>query len=460
MDEFNQNMNLNDNSATEPSEESKQFASADEQENFDASVSDTDNTDDFSCDSSSEWGKVNYTPVKPIDNYKPMSKGLKVFCVVLAAVLLFTGTCTAGYFLGRKSVNSNYTGASVDVDLSAKPKDTDQNTPAQIYEDVNKSIVGIRVYNEAGNASDASGVIYTKDGYIVTNDHIYAEIGAPKFKVFMYDGSEYNATYVAGDSVSDLAVLKIDAKDLQPADFGNSNELVNGESVVAMGRPNDATDYTSITGGMISLTKRRVKTTSNYTARLIQTDSAINPGSSGGALVNMYGQVVGITSSKLAGVEYDAVGFAIPTTTMKRVVDQLISSGKVTDRAKLGITYTEVNSVVAEMKNYAAVGLLVVSVSEDSDIYGKLVEGDIITHVNGIEITNDDIVLDVIEDCKAGDTISLTVLKANGSTVDYDVKLRANTSDSSYSSTISDERNEQSQSGNSSGGAFNFPSGE
>ena len=211
---------------------------------------------------------------------------------------------------------------------------------------------------------------------------------------------------------------------------------------------------------MVSLTSRRVKTTSNYSARLIQTDSAINPGSSGGALVNMYGQVVGITSSKLAGVQYDAVGFAIPTTTLKRGVEQLISEGKVVDRAKLGITYTEVNSVTAEINDVAAVGLKVVSVGEDSDIYGKVSEGDIITHINGIEITNDDIILNVIDDCKAGDTVSLTVLLSNGNTVDFNVKLKANTSDSSYSATIDGAQNDSSKPESSSGGTFDFPFGD
>ncbi len=463
MDELNQNLGVeNDQENTAEPQNSQSQTNEDTQHFTDATdvnqESESEVAQDFSNQDEPVWNKVEYTDVNPINNYKPMSRGLRIFCAIMAAVVLLTATTAAGYFIGRGSVANNYIGASVDIDLAAKPKDEAPNTSAQIYEMVNKSIVGIRVYNEAGQVSDASGVVYTRDGYIVTNDHIYSEIGAPKFKVFMYDGTEYDATYVAGDAVSDLAVLKIDGAKLQVAEFGNSNELINGESVVAMGRPNDATDFTSITGGMISLTKRRVKTTSSYTARLIQTDSAINPGSSGGALVNMYGQVVGITSSKLAGVEYDAIGFAIPTTTMKRVVEQLIADGKVTDRAKLGITYTEINSVTAEVEDYAAVGLLVVSVSEDSDIFGKVGEGDFITHVNGIAITNDDIILDVIEDCKAGDTISLTVLLSNGSEVDFDVKLRANTSDSSYSSTITSERDEQSSGSND--GTFDFPFGE
>ena len=453
MDELNQNL---ENEGEQTPQESADFIPQEQQE---VVVENEPEYNDVAEDDAPVWNKVEYSSIDPMENYKPMSKGLKVFCLVMATVLLLTVTTAGGYFLGRSSVSHNYIGSNVEVDLEARPTDTEVSTPAQIYAKVNESIVGIRIYNEKGQVSDASGVIYSEDGYIVTNDHIYSEIGAPKFKVFMHDGTEYNAVYVAGDTVSDLAVLKIEGgKGFKVAQFGDSEQLINGEGVVAIGRPNDATDNSSITSGVISLTKRRVKTTSSYTARLIQTDSAINPGSSGGALVNMYGQVVGITSSKLAGVEYDAIGFAIPTKTMKRVVEQLISSGKVTDRAKLGITYTEVNSVTAEIDNHPAVGLLVVSVGEDSDIFGKVGEGDIITHINGIAITNDDLVLDVIEDCKAGDTVSLTVLLKNGNIADYDVTLRANISESSYSTTIVEKETPDAEKPN--GGTFDFPDGE
>ncbi len=453
MEEFNQNFN---NEGVESVEDINNIPEANETQ----AVSEEITNNNVVSEDIPVWNKVEYTPAGRIEDYKPMGRGLKVFCVVMAVVVALTAATAAGYFMGRGSVARSYIGSKVEVDLAAKPTNKDQSTPAQVYQAVNESIVGIRVYNEAGKVSDASGVIYSKDGYIVTNDHIYSEIGAAKFKVFTHDDTEYDAVYVAGDSVSDLAVLKIEnGKGFKVAEFGDSQQLINGESVVAIGRPNDATDNSSITSGLISLTRRRVKTTSSYTASLIQTDSAINPGSSGGALVNMYGQVVGITSSKLAGVEYDAIGFAIPTKTMKRVVEQLIAHGQVKDRAKLGITYTEVNSVTAEIENYAAVGLLVVSVGEDSDIYGKVGEGDFITHVNGIEITNDDIVLDIIEDCKAGDTISLTVLLKNGSEADFDVKLRANISESSYSTVIGN-REELEENSESGGGIFDFPFGE
>ena len=325
--------------------------------------------------------------------------------------------------------------------------------------------MGIRVYNSK-SAFDASGVIYTEDGYIITNDHIYENVGAPKFRIYAYDGTEYDAVFVAGDTVSDLAVLKIvNGSGFKAAVFGNSAELVCGENVFAIGRPSDASDNTSITAGTVSLTSRRVKSKSNYSSGLIQTDTAINPGSSGGALVNMYGQVVGITSSKLTGADYDTISFSIPSVTVKRNVDQLIAGGKVTDRAKIGITYLEVNSVYKEMNNYAATGLLVQEVNSDSDLYGKVEKNDIITHINDIEIVKDDIVLDIIESCKAGDEITLTVLSKSGDQKTFTVKLGANIGQSSYKENESDTA---SQSGSSSGsggssgsdGTFNFPQGD
>ena len=413
---------------------------------------------DFGGDNTAVQNRINYSDVLPVNDYKPMSRGLKVFALIMAAVIMLTGASVAGYFLGRSSVGSGAR-KNVAVNLAAQPADTDELTAAQVYEKVNSSVVGITVYNSAGDGSQASGVFYSEDGYIVTNDHIYSEVGAPKFKVYTSDGKEYDAKYIAGDQVSDLAVLKIDSSGFAPAQFGNSDEIVFGENVVAIGRPSDATQASSITKGIISSTGRRVRTTSNYSAKLIQTDSAINPGSSGGALVNMYGQVIGITSSKLAGVSYDAVGYAIPTKTMKRICEELIKEGKVVSRAKLGITYTAINSVTAEINGYDCVGLYVASVSEDSDLFGKISEGDVITHINGIEVTSDDIVLDIIEESSAGDKISVTVLNTKGNEVTLEAQLKANTGESSYSTVIDSYENKDDNSSDGSGGTFNFPFG-
>ena len=405
------------------------------------------------------YNPVNYSPVNPVNDYKPMSKGLKIFALIMAAVILLTGTCYAGYVIGRNSISFK-SNANIKVDLAAKPTGTDELTPAQVYEKVGKSIVGIVIYNSSGKGGQASGIVFSEDGYIVTNDHIYSEIPAAKFKIYTHDGKEYDAKYVAGDVISDLAVLKIDAKGFTPAEFGNSDELFYGENVVAIGRPSDATDNSSITRGIISAINRRVQTTSNYSARLIQTDSAINPGSSGGALVNMYGQVVGVTASKLASVEYDAVGYAIPTTVMKRIVDELIAKGKVVTRAKLGVSYTAIDSVAAEIGDYKTRGLLLASVAEDSDLYGKVKEGDYITHINGIEVTSDDIVLDIIEQSRAGDKITVTVYTKDGQNKTIDAVLKANVGESSYTLTQSSENKTQGGSGENGGGTFDFPFGE
>ena len=170
------------------------------------------------------YNKINYTEVKPITDYKPMSKGLRVFAAAMAGVILLTAASVTGYFLGRNK--SSYTSKSkANISLAAKPANTDEMTAAQVYDKVNDSIVGITVYNTAGNGSQASGVFYSEDGYIVTNDHIYSEVPAAKFKVYTSDGKQYDAKYVAGDKISDLAILKIDGGSFTPGATEKANPL-------------------------------------------------------------------------------------------------------------------------------------------------------------------------------------------------------------------------------------------
>lgn len=402
------------------------------------------------------YNPINFTPVKPVEDVKPMSRGLKFFALVMVAIILLTTACTAGYFLGQ---NSNKTDNAV-IGLLAKPEKTDEMTPAQVYEAVNPSIVGICVYNSKGAGANATGVIYSEDGYIITNDHIYADIAAAKFKIYTHDNKEYDAEFVAGDKVSDLAVLKIKDGEFKAAQFGDSDQLIFGENVVAIGRPGGYNNASSITKGIISATSRRVQTTSSYSARLIETDSPINPGSSGGALVNMYGQVIGITSSKLVSSDIDAVGYAIPTTVMKSIAEELIKNGKVLSRAKLGITYTAIDSVTAAINNLDYTGLKVVEVAADSDLYGKLQSDDIITHINGIEVTDDDLVLDIIEKAKAGDKVTVDYINKNGKTKRVEAVLKANIGESSYVATEKNPLPNDDSSNSQGGGAFDFPFGE
>ena len=422
--------------------------------------------DDFAKENvNPTWEKVKYSDVSPMSDYQPASKGLKVFAFILAIVILISGGCATGYFMGKNSSSVSKSGQTVKVDLSAKPKNKDQYTAAEVYDKVAKSVVGIRAYNSQGAAMDGSGVFYSDKGYIVTNDHLYANIGAPKFIVHTYDGKEYTASYVAGDTVSDIAILKLNKKiKVSLADFGNNKEMAIGENVVTIGKPNDAVNGCEIKTAVISLNKRRVTGSTSYSQNLIQIDKTVASDVSGGALVNMYGQVIGITTTSFGVQTDEGAGFAIPSTTVKRVAEQLIKNGKVTDRAKLGITYTELGTALADVNKSDNIGLYVASVSEDSDAYGKLKEGDIITKINGTQITNDDIVLDIIEQSKAGDVVSLTVLNSKGKTINCDVKLKANIGESSYSSKESipsgNSSGNSSQGSGSDGGTFNFPYGE
>ncbi len=377
-------------------------------------------------------------------------KGFKVFVLFIAAAIVITAFTTIGYFSGKNKASGNINHS---LDLAPKPTDTAQYTAEAVYEIVNKSVVGIAVYDNEKIQGYASGVIYSEDGYIITNDHIYADVAGAKFKVYTFDGKVYSAKYLAGDTRSDLAVLKIDESGFYPATFGNSDELKYGEAVVAIGRPNDATSSSSITGGYISFLNRRVSNTTSYASRLIQTDSAINPGSSGGALVNMYGQIIGITSSKLVGSEYEGVGYAIPTTTVKFVVEELIEHGAVVSRAKLGISYTEINEVTAEINKTEITGLLIAEITEESPLFGKISKGDIITEINGKKITKGDMVLDIIEECKPGDTVELKIyITKTGNYKTYSAPLAKAESESSYKSELaSDNKND--------GGTFDFPYG-
>ena len=368
-----------------------------------------------------------------VEDKRTKNKGLKTFIAILCFLLVISIAACAGYIVGSSNKKSSSNG----ITLEPKPDSAEAMAVEEVYNFVNPSVVGITVYNSEGVKGHASGVVYSEDGLIITNDHIYEGIPDAKFKIYDYDGNTYDARYVAGDTRSDLAVLKINSDGFFAATFGNSDEINFGEAVVAIGRPSSPTDNSSITSGIVSYPNRRVTNSTSYSSRLIQTDSAINPGSSGGALVNMYGQVIGITSSKLVGDSYEGVGYAIPTATVKKIVESLVQNGKVVNRARLGITYQEVNSVTVD-KNAISYGLRIVTVSEDSDMFGKVTAGDVIISVNGQKIITDDILIDLLETVTPGDTLALEILNKSGDTTQIRVKVLQDTGTSSYTTSEDD----------------------
>lgn len=399
--------------------------------------------------------KIHIPEIKPTE-VRETNKGLRVFCIIMAAVILFTGTALSGYFIGKYSTKIVGKQESPEIMLESKPDEKGGLAASAVYENLENNVVGILVYNDKGEIGEASGVVYSEDGYIVTNDHIYSSIPSAKFKVVTSDSEEYDAYFVAGDTRSDLAVLRIsESVKLEKATFGNSDEVITGETVYAVGFPNGYSDRATITSGIVSSPKTRQSITSSYSSNFIQTDTAINPGNSGGALVNVYGQVIGITSSKISATSYEGVGYAIPSKTVKRIVESLIANGNVKDRAKLGISYVFYNSAMAELEKLSAHGLVVAEVSEDSPLYNKLEAGDIITRVDDIEINDDAVILDILEERKPGDVIILTVKKTSGREENLSVKLSADTGSSSYVTSNTDNQDEKPN----NPGDFNFPEG-
>lgn len=377
---------------------------------------------------------VTFSSVTEAD--KQSSNGIKVFFSIIAVAALLVIAVSTGFIFGKNTSNSIKPPVFNTTSLNNKVENAFTSDYTKIFNSVKDSVVSITVWTEKkGAVSSASGVIYKENGYIVTNDHIYSDVSSPKFLVTLANGKEYDAEFIAGDTRSDLAVLKIDATGLKTAVFGNSAEVVIGEQVVAVGFPSGAGTLPILTNGIISSNGLRVTTTSSYSTKMLQTNTAINPGSSGGALVNMYSQVIGITSAKLAGEEYDSVGYAIPSVTVVNIVDSLIKNGYVADRGRLGITYTEVDYIYSKAQNMPR-GIYIQSVSEDSDFVGKLKKGDIITHVNDIEITDSEILLDIIEQTKTGSTLSFTVKRSSGEVESVFGVLIADKGSSSYKNSL------------------------
>lgn len=326
-----------------------------------------------------------------------------------------------------KSTFHDPNGSSLKIEDT--PKDVSELSAEKIFADVSPSIVCINEKKditspESESSPRGSGVIMSEDGYIITNHHVLSN----NITVVTSDGKEYNTDIVGYDRRNDLAVIKINATGLKPASFGNSDQLSVGSWVLSIGNPGGMDFSNSLTRGIVSAINRTVSSANTIT-KYIQTDAAINPGSSGGALLNMYGQVVGINSSKLVSTSIEGMCFAIPTTSVKPIVDDLIKQGYVSDRVKLGIIGKEISKSQAE-SNAIPQGIIITEISEQSDLTNKNVRvGDIITKVNGKEITSFGYLYSELQNYRVGDVVTLTIYQppkdriSNGTYVDIDITL-------------------------------------
>ena len=306
----------------------------------------------------------------------------------------------------------------VSMDLQQAPAGV-ENVPAQgglslqdIYTRNIDSVVSITCSGRSSTSS-GTGVILSQDGYIVTNAHVVE--GGSSITVQLTDDRTFSASIVGSDEISDLAVLYIAAEGLTPAQFGDSSSLRVGDTVVAIGDPLGVEFRGTYTNGIVSAINRDVDV-DGRTMTLIQTNAALNSGNSGGPLINCYGQGIGSNTMKIgtytdsAGVE--GLGFAIPSATVKDVVDQLITQGYVSGRTTLGIDGEALSTFYQHYYRMPA-GLYITAVERSSDAYTKGIEdGDILISVNGTRVISMDDLKAVLYECEVGQTVQTVIYRA------------------------------------------------
>ena len=309
-------------------------------------------------------------------------------------------------------------GVNTTLQISASPQSLENiaDTPGaiswqEIYEKVMPSVVSITSY-DGGTASTGTGVIMDANGYIITNAHVVED--AIQIQVLLTDGRTLEARCVGADVLSDLAVLRVSATGLVPAEFGDSDRLRVGDEVVAIGDPLGVELRGTMTDGIISGINRDIKS-GNRTLTLMQTTAALNTGNSGGPLVNCYGQVVGINTMKIgdyastSGV--DNLGFAIPITAVQTVLEQLANQGYVAGRPDIGFTGTAISTFYQFYYRMPA-GILITEVDPQSDAAAQgLHRGDILMSLNGKAVTTLDILEEIVYASSVGDALKATIYR-------------------------------------------------
>ena len=414
-------------------------------------------------------------PQKPKKN----RTGAKVTALVLSCALVggamgFGGSALQNHLAAKNADTEEAQQASVVYEGSRETSviniaqiDTSKEmTPAEVYAQNVNSTVGIRTSittnywgYQTQAAAAGSGFILSADGYILTNYHVVEDSNS--ITVSLYDGTEYDATLVGCDESNDIAVLKIDAEGLTPVVLGDSDNLNVGDQVVAIGNPLGELTF-SLTTGVVSALNREVTLSSNVTMNLIQTDCAINSGNSGGALFNLYGEVIGITNAKYSSssssseASIDNIGFAIPLNHVKNIVKSIIETGSIT-KPYIGVT---VSSVSSEAQGYGLpTGAAVRSVEADSPAAkAGLEENDIITEVDGTAITSSTELVNYVGEKTPGDELTFKVYR-QGEELELTVTIGEKTQSAMPTTTTDDAQQSQQSQGQSQQGGQLFPWG-
>ncbi len=399
------------------------------------------NTDDFqrekSCTALSAVRHSFKNSGKKMNFKKYIAIAVAASIVNMAAL---GGLFAVGYSLGSGRIGSA-SKANVIANLNQNNPDTpsaqqtvslgSELTTVEISKKVGPAVVGITStinnvisFFNASTTSEGtgSGIIISADGYIVTNNHVID--GASAVKVTLNTGSEYEAKVIGSDSRTDLAVLKIKPDEtLTVATLGDSSQIQVGERAIAIGNPLGMEFFGSVTQGIISAVNRSI-TVDNRTMSVIQTDAAINEGNSGGALVNAYGQIIGINSVKIASSSVEGMGFAIPISEAKPIIEDLINHGYVKGRPVLGISARDVTRDMASRQGWPlGVQVMSTQVGSGAEIAG-LQQGDIITKADGKDVKSFDDLTKIKDAHKPGDVMQLEVYKyETGLTKKVSIKL-------------------------------------
>ena len=367
---------------------------------------------------------VSVPPVEPVKKKKKRGAGCLGIVAVALSCSILGGLVGAGAVVGADRMLRKEHGSSIlmgereNTVLDTTLIDTSRlMSAAEVYAANVNSTVGITTsittnfwgYSTTSAAS-GSGFIISADGYILTNHHVIE--GSSAITVAAFDGTTYDAKLIGYDESNDIAVLKVEAQDLPPVVLGDSDNMNVGDSVVAIGNPLGELTF-SLTAGAVSAMNREVTLSSSVTMDLIQTDCAINSGNSGGALFNMYGEVIGITNAKYSSssgeASIDNIGFAIPINDILPIVKSIIEKGYIA-KPYIGVTVYDVS---AEAQLYGIpVGAAVQSVTEGSPAQqAGLLPNDVITAVNGEAITGSSDLVSVVGDHQAGDELTLKVYR-------------------------------------------------
>ena len=356
----------------------------------------------------------------PKEKKEPSFVTRKAFVITLIACMVLSAAVGAGaYALAM----SHFGGAVIDKTISttnynlAKATGSELSVQEIIAKNEN-SVVAISTESVATDSwlrqyatkGAGSGVIYSEDGYIITNNHVID--GANSINVTLYDGTQCDASLVATDEQTDIAVIKIDKKGLTPVTIGTMDNLSVGDLAVAIGNPLGTLSGTA-TEGIISALEREI-TLEGKSMTLIQTSASINPGNSGGGLFDQYGNLIGIVVAKSSGSDVEGLGFAIPCDKVAKVAKSLVENGYVEGRPAAGINIVDLTSPQLAMQNGVSItGVYIQSVTGENAKKAGLKAGDLIYYIDDVKVTDSAVLLKEIQSHEIGDVVEFTIVRDN-----------------------------------------------